>query len=200
MIKQSILITLLAALAACGGGGNGNDGGDNGGDVSKVIKVGVIEQLAGVSYRTPTQSGILSSSGEFNYIAGESLTLLLGDMVIAELESAADSSLVELLGLKDLPSEPLKVRNLLRMPEYTRDRIQTGYLVTHTQGTYNTFHNRSNLMRLLIALDNDNDPTNGFDITANKAAVADLALNLDVSLYEFATNDDALAFQHSSGI
>jgi hypothetical protein len=192
MFKKTILITSLTALAACGGGGGSSSSSD--------VKAGKIDALAGVDYRTETQSGTLNSSGEFNYKEGESLTLLIGDTVIAETQAAAEIRLVKLLALDELPTTPLAVRSALRMPEYTRERIETGYLIEKTVGQYNQLHNTSNVMRLLIALDNDNDSSNGFDITANSAAVVGLKLNFDVSLYEFSANDDALAFQHSSGI
>lgn len=188
MLKKTITISSLAILAACGGGS------------SSSLKTGTIDKLAGVEFRTETQSGNLNSSGEYQYKKGESVTFFLGDMEIGALDAAGDSSLVELLGLNKLPTTALEVRSLLRMPEYTRERIEVNHVLSQTKGQFNSLHRVSNLMRLLIALDNDNDSSNGFDVTGNAAALTDLNLDLDVSLYEFSQNTAGLAFQHDTGV
>ncbi len=186
MLKKALSITSLAALAACGSGSSGPS-------------TGTIQGLAGLDYKTESQSGVLSATGEYKYEKGETVTLSLGDMVITEF-AAGNTDLAAVLSLSDLPDTPLAVRAALRMPEYTRERIETAFLIEKGTATYNQLHRVSNLMRLLIALDNDGDGSNGYDVTAQRDKLAGLNLNLETNLYEFAFNDDAKAFQHETGI
>lgn len=186
MLKKALSITSLAALAACGGGSSGPN-------------TGTIQGLAGLDYKTESQSGVLSATGEYKYNNGETVTLSLGDMVIAEF-AAGNTDIATVLRFGELPKSALEVRGALRMPEYTRERIETAFLLEQGAGTYNQLHRVSNLMRLLIALDNDDDGSNGYDVTAQRSKLAGLNLNLEASLYEFASNDDAKAFQHETGI
>lgn len=186
MLKKALSITSLAALAACGSGSSGPS-------------TATIEGLAGLDYKTESQSGVLSALGEYKYETGETVTLLLGDMIIAQLP-AGHTNLSTVLGLSELPDTPLAVRGALRTPEYTRERLETAYPWRMGAGTYNVMHRTSNLMRLLIALDNDGDGSNGYDITAQRDNISGLNLNLNASLYEFASNADAMEFQHETGI
>ncbi|NVK39277.1 MAG: hypothetical protein HWE18_15225 [Gammaproteobacteria bacterium] len=186
MLKKVLSITSFAALAACGSGSSGPS-------------TGTIQGLAGLDYKTQSQSGVLNASGEYRYNKGETVTLSLGDMVVAEF-AAGNSDIASVLGLDQLPNTALAVRSALRTPEYTRERIENSYVVKKGTGTFNQLHRVSNLMRLLIALDNDNDGSNGYDITAQRDNIAGLNLNLEASLYEFAANADAMKFQHETGI
>lgn len=191
MLKHALTLTTIAALTACGGGG---------GSSSNDLISGTIQGLGGVDYRTETQSGKLSSQGEYKYKDGESLTLLLGETEIGGLKVAGDSTVIDVLNFNRLPEAPAQVRQSLRMFEYTRERIQTAGTITFTKANVSKLHFQSNVARLLIAMDDDNDSNNGFDVSNHADAIAGLDLDLNVSLYEFASNNDALAFQHATGV
>lgn len=189
MFKKVVLASSVSLLAACGGG---SGGGSN-------LKTGQVEGLSGAAYRTESQSGFLNSNGEYRYKDGETVTILIGDVELGS-RTAGQTTLVELLDLNKLPKNPAEIRGLLRLPEYSRDRMQTRYRKKLSPVTSNNLHIISNKMRLLIALDDDNNPSNGIDISAQQTAVNNLSLDLTSTLYEFAESDSALLFQHTSGI
>jgi len=189
MFKKVILASSISLLAACGGG---SGGGSN-------LKIGQIEGLSGAAYRTESQSGFLNSNGEYRYKDGETVTILVGNVELGS-RNAGQATLVELLDLNKLPTTPAEIRGLLRLPEYSRDRLKSSYLNKLSPITSNKLHIISNKMRLLIALDNDDNAANGFDISAHQAAVNGLTLDFTPTLYEFAESDSALLFQHTSGI
>ncbi|MEL7399656.1 MAG: hypothetical protein AAFN68_03680, partial [Pseudomonadota bacterium] len=190
MFKKVILLTSAGLLAACGGGSGGSGDG---------LSTGKVEGLAGAAYRTESQSGFLNSNGEYRYKDGETVSILVGNVELGS-RRAGNTTLVQLLDLNKLPEDPAVVRGLLRLPEYSRDRLRTSYQAGLSQLTSNNLHMASNKMRLLIALDDDDNATNGFDISAHQTAFNDLELDLNHTLYQFATSDAAMAFQHNSGI
>ena len=190
MFKKVILLTSAGLLAACGGGSGGSGDG---------LKTGKVEGLAGAAYRTESQSGLLNSNGEYRYKDGETVSILVGNVELGS-RRAGNTTLVQLLDLNKLPEDPAVVRGLLRLPEYSRDLLRTSYQGGLSQLTSNNLHMTSNKMRLLIALDDDDNAANGFDISAHQAAFNNLELDLNHTLYQFATSDAAMAFQHTSGI
>jgi len=89
MYKKPMLF--LAGFAflvtGCGGGGSSTGGSDASGvdtSGSSVPLVGVIidSAVANIRYQTATQSGVSSSNGEFNYLAGETVTFSIGDIAL----------------------------------------------------------------------------------------------------------------------
>lgn len=82
-LKTGMLLAVtLLALAACGGGGGGGDSsGGSGGDTgtSSTVLTGQFLDAAveGLGYDTPTQSGTTDSTGQFKYVAGETVVFTL---------------------------------------------------------------------------------------------------------------------------
>ena len=193
MINKTLALTLLTtSITACGGGGSSADGG------TPDAQQGILAGLVGVKYTTETQSGVIGTAGEFQYLVDESLTLSIGNTALGQLPAAANVSLSGLF--TDLPDTAKSIRTALRMPEYTRMGIKTTHGARVTQGSYNALHKASNLMQLLLALDNNHDASDGIDITGNTAAVSDLSINFDASLFEFANSTPLKVFQHTSNI
>lgn len=66
------LTVLVAALAACGGGGSG----------STVTSTGIFvdSAVAGIGYRTTTQSGVTNAKGEYSFLPGEKVTFFIGSI------------------------------------------------------------------------------------------------------------------------
>jgi hypothetical protein len=95
---RSLKVLALAipiALTACSGGGGGG-GGDAGGSVTKSIGVFIDSPVAGINYRTASGSGKTNASGEFSYVAGETVTFSIGNI---DLPSALANSTITPLNL-----------------------------------------------------------------------------------------------------
>src|SRR5690554_8125538 len=80
--KSALILATSLAIAACGGGGGSskkNDGpGKGGGDATVQTGIFVDSPVAGISYKTDTQSGVTSAFGEYNYLPGEKVTFFIG--------------------------------------------------------------------------------------------------------------------------
>ena len=99
-----ILSFFMLSLMACGGGGGG------GGTTSSTgIITGNIE---GITYSSASYSGSTTSSGEFQYKAGETVTFSIGGLVLATIEPSSDLITVASL-VGDSPELPsIKTLNL----------------------------------------------------------------------------------------
>lgn len=67
------LTLLVAALTACGGGGGGG---------STAVSTGILvdSAVAGIGYKTATQSGITNAKGEYSFLPGETVTFFIGNI------------------------------------------------------------------------------------------------------------------------
>ena len=81
--KKQIWLTaaLLLSLTACGGSGGG-DG--TTATATETVSTGVFIDSAveGLQYETATQSGTTNSLGEYDYLAGETVTFSIGGIVL----------------------------------------------------------------------------------------------------------------------
>ena len=197
-MKKLLLCSLVASLAACGGSGGGG---------GSKVKVGSLPELKGVTYRTETQNGTIGDDGKFQYQQGETLMLLAGDTVLAELPVSAEIALSDLF--PGLPQNAAELRSALRTPFYQRVMTSTKFEkigvfdelnYEFSGGDYTGFHNLVNKARLLIALDSNNNLADGVDISANASAIDGLEVNLNANLYEFADDIATLNYQQQSGI
>lgn len=140
-----VLIPLLGLFGACGGGGGGSSG--NGQTTSTGVFLD--SPVAGLTYRTATQSGVTNAAGEYRYLPGETVTFSIGGITLGQaLAGPVVSPLTLVAGAVDA-SDPTV----------------------------------TNIVRLLLTLDDDADPSNGISISP-QATVA--AQNLSV---DFTTND-----------
>src|SRR5690606_10236512 len=82
--KSALILATSLAIAACGGGGGSskkNDGpGKGGGDATVQTGIFVDSPVAGVSYKTKTQSGVTNAFGEYDYLPDEEVTFFIGDL------------------------------------------------------------------------------------------------------------------------
>jgi hypothetical protein len=69
------LSTLSLALVACGGGGSGSDTSN-----TSLTGTFIDNFVSGINYQTDTLSGTTNSTGEFQYLAGESVIFSIGDI------------------------------------------------------------------------------------------------------------------------
>lgn len=105
--KLSIIMTAVF-LTACGGGGGSGDG-------NTATKSGafVDSPVAGLSYRTSTQTGTTDSSGSFNYREGEMISFSLGDLLLGSFVGSSVITPVEISNAFSV--ENTKVTNLARL-------------------------------------------------------------------------------------
>ncbi len=145
--KLLTILTSAALLNACGGGGGSSN---NDAEVGYLTYTGI----RGLSYETASQSGTTGDKGEYRYYPGETVTFRLGDMILAENIEAKRR-------LSPLDLEP----SLL--PLLTDGSVNNG-LTTHVTVERNTITQSDRLMNwvgFLIALDDDQDTSNGIQIT-----------------------------------
>ena len=133
---------LALMLSACGGGGGG--GGGSVTPPATAVGIFVDSIVAGIQYQTATKSGVTNSAGEYEYLPGETVTFLIGDIVVG---SAPAGPVVTPLSLVSGATDA------------------TNPVVT-------------NIVRLLLTLDDDGNPDNGISIPpATLTAAAGLTVN-----------------------
>lgn len=185
-MKHLIISTMaIAALTACGGGSS-SSGNSNAGQISGIT---------GLGYQTASKSGVINQNNEFDFVDGETITLFLGG---AELASATASKNMNLFDFfPNLPQDAAGLRQALRLPEYSKERLQAAIAGQNTPSS-SELYTASNIMRLLIALDDDGDTANGLNLLsgnwhsklANETASS---LNLESNMFDFA---DSYAMDH----
>jgi len=115
-MKLFIPMTLcLAALAGCSSSSN-----DDTTDTMEMADVNTVltgtfndSVVAGLAFSTATQSGVTNAAGEFTYLAGETLTLSLGDLVLPDVLAAESLSPLDLYATTDISDT--QVVNLSRL-------------------------------------------------------------------------------------
>jgi hypothetical protein len=153
----AVLILGSLTFAGCGGG-------------SPEVHSGVLRAggAQGISYRTATQAGTTDSAGTFRYRAGETVTFSIGGIGLGSVPGAAEITLFQLAGLPPPSTEPA-----LRLELDRATRKPTPFV------------RAINLQRLLIALDADHDPANGFDVRGRDAELAGASLQFDLRVVDF---------------
>jgi hypothetical protein len=143
--KQTWLTAgMLLTLTACGGGGSGDA------TPTETVSTGVFidSPVAGLHYATATQSGTTNNLGEYDYLAGETVTFSIGGILLGST----------LAGPVVTPLSLVAGATSANNPQVT------------------------NIVRLLLSLDSDDDPDNGISITSEVAtAAAGLTVDFDVA-------------------
>lgn len=199
MINKLLISSLsLALLSACGGEGNTNNG-----------TTGVIGGISGLGYKifsadnTEEDSGVINASNEFLFNNNETKTikLYLGGAEIASASASTSMTLMEFF--PNLPTSEKGFRTSLRNPEFSQERLQSSSRaqgIVNSQGSNNELYKASNIMRLLVALDSDNNPDNGLDLLTNDWHTklineSDETLNFTGNMFNFENSQAMLAFQ-----
>lgn len=161
LIKPMLLMT-LGLLSACGGGSSKPVVNEP----TTLTGVFIDSAVEGLHYQTPTHSGTTSIDGEFEYINGESVTFSIGGIILGSATGATQITPFDLFGLTP-PSTELELRAELK------------------SGEVSDFSRVANIARLLVSLDNDNNPDNGIDLTGWDTALANASLSFDANLFNF---------------
>ena len=203
-MNKIIVSTLsLALLSACGGGGKGDK------DPVTPVATGVISGISGLGYKTfladntEKNSGVINADNEFIFEdqAAKTITLYLGGAEIATATANSTMSLMDFF--PDLPTSEKAFRTSLRKPEFTQELLQSSSRaqgIVNSQGSTNALYKASNIMRLLVALDNDNNPDNGLDLLTNDWQTqltneSGETLNFTDNMFNFESSQAMLAFQ-----
>ncbi len=133
--KILALCASMLFLSACGGGSDSNTT-TPGVPATTLTGVFIDSPVAGLQYQTNTISGTSNTAGEYDYLAGETVTFSIGDIVFG---SAAAGPVLTPLSL-----------------------------VAGARGASDL--QVSNIVRLLLTLDDDGDPDNGIVISSATAA------------------------------
>jgi len=155
------IVLLSFGLMACGGGGGGSA-------PVAIVETGLFldSRVAGVTYKTETRSGITSVNGEYEYVAGETVTFSIGGITLG---SATASGIVTPLSL---------------VPGATD---ATNPMVT-------------NIVKLLVSLDADNNPDNGLSIDqATLNAAETTVIDFNQSIVDFQTDSAVTGFMTGLG-
>lgn len=159
-LKSICLLMCAFILIACSSGGDGgspNPGNTPTPDPEILTGVFVDSPVSGASYSTETQTGTTNSEGEYNYVAGESVTFSIGGILLG---TAMAGPVVTPLMLVD------------GAVDATDPRV-------------------TNIVRLLMTLDSDNNPNNGIEITAD-AHNAAMGMSLDFASSTFDADTQTL--------
>lgn len=98
-LRASALLSTAALLAACGGGGGSASTDTTTAPttpVSTVLTGTTYPAMAGLNYRTETQSGVTASDGSYRYKAGEQVTFSVAGIELASVRAAAEATPLDL--------------------------------------------------------------------------------------------------------
>lgn len=126
--------------------------------------------IQGLNYKTSSGSGLTDSQGRFHYKEGEDITFSLGDMEITTISARSRVSIEHWLG----DSLPTNENQLLT--------------VLDNQATHSEFHQQFNLLYFLANLDNDQDTSNGINVTQWQDK-ATFSINSNLQITQFALNE-----------
>jgi hypothetical protein len=116
--KKLFLMSMVVILSGCGGSGGGSPAIPTPGlpdtPVSTTLTgVFLDSPVINITYSTESLSGVTNALGEFDYLAGETVTFSIGDLSFPSAGAAALVTPLDLVGTQDL-SNP-EVLNIVRL-------------------------------------------------------------------------------------
>lgn len=136
---------------------------------TKLVTGQISIQVQGLSYRTISHSGVTDAAGGFEYRDGETVTFFLGDTDLASVAGKTSISPLDFAPQTELLTEAADILDAIKGRD-TSDYVRM-----------------FNIVRLLMTLDEDNDPTNGVVISDDsRTAFTDVSLNTDLGPRVFA--------------
>ncbi|MFC3150156.1 hypothetical protein ACFOEK_03890 [Litoribrevibacter euphylliae] len=216
MNKEILLAAIIcSSLTACGDSSSSNskstepnnDGSASGGTSTPGELVGQISNITGLGYTAGDYTGVVNANGEFNYDEGDTVTFSLGGIELGQIAAAESLSLADLF--PNLPETAASFRKAMRDGYFGRihSQTQSEFESSHTYsyGSENELHKASNLMQLLLAMDEDTDSSNGIDLLTSDwntqlAQISSEDLPLKSHLYDFSTYPSVVRFQQGYAV
>jgi len=109
MKKFALIPFLCTGLVACGGSGS------SGSSDTAAVQNGVFidSPVVNIGYRTQSQEGVTSSSGEYSYVEGETVTFFIGDLELPPVSATGVVTPLDLAGATDTSNDT--VINIIRL-------------------------------------------------------------------------------------
>lgn len=162
-IKVSVISVLLSA---CGGGG----GGDSSPSATVYTGTFIDSAVEGLHYSTPSRSGLTDANGEFEYLAGETISFSLGATMLGVTTGDGSSNFTvtpfSIYGIEPVTNET-EISSSLNNDEV------------------GSFERALNLAMLLQTFDTDGNPENGIDLGDAHTALSETTINLFTKATEF---------------
>lgn len=197
-MKKLVLASVIAGLAACGGSGGSSSSND-------AVPGVQVTGISGLNYKIGDRTGIVKSGESIPYDAGDEISFSLGKITLATIPAKDNINLSDLF--PDLPTTAKDIRFQLRLADDVTEPLQSSEDTEQKEYSYGatpTLHRTSNIMRLLLAMDNDGNAENGLDLVtgdwAGKLANFDedtLPLNSNLKIFERHGRVEAFSQIHS---
>lgn len=151
---------ILMSIVACGGSSSSSpETPATPSPPAATILTGIFTDspVSGLRYQTTTQSGLTTSAGEFNYIAGESVSFSLGGIQLGRT-------------LGDATVSPFDMVNVDNFDEAAHQGVEDRLV---------------NMLIFLQSMDADKDPSNGIDLSGLDESLSASQLEFDVDVETF---------------
>jgi len=136
MRKLSLLVLMSAQIVACGGGGGG---GNNNADSVTTSGFFVDANVQGLSYSSPSYSGVTGGTGNFDYKAGEETTFSFKGLTIGAITMSASNPTItplDLFNTDDVNNQSvINTLVLLQSLDNDKDPSNGVSLPSHDTGT-----------------------------------------------------------------
>ena len=154
LIKLGLYSGVVLGLIACGGSGGGSNQSSSSDSMTGTF---IDSPVMGLSYSSPSHSGLTNSAGEFTYTEGETVSFSLGGIALGSSIASEVVTPLDLLGAESID-----------------DAISSGL-----------FDQLINMLVFLQSLDRDHNPNNGIDLGDLDTALAneELVFDLDQDLF-----------------
>ncbi|WP_231759437.1 hypothetical protein [Microbulbifer elongatus] len=156
-----------ANSSSSSGGSRGSSSSSSGGSGAEMTGVFLHGQVQGLYYETPSFSGLTDADGRYRYREGEEIRFALGGIELGTALGAPELTPFHLGG-----GDPLTDEADLRAALEDHQRVDALDIAT-------------NMMRLFMILDRDQDPANGIDLSEWDAELQDYRIDLAFDLYAF---------------
>ena len=190
-IRGCLLAISLLGLIACGGGSSNGSRGDtpSAADGARnaaapVVQTGVLTEVvvAGLPYRTETQSGVTNALGEYSFLPGETVTFFIGEIPIGFPVRAQ-----ERLRILDLFPDIRLYRT------FTDLKLLFSLIPSAPQRL--AFNRFANTLFFLEAFDRDSDLSNGVEFVPGvQDLFSGIQMDLEVGIYLFSRHYPPLIY------
>lgn len=161
LTSPALGLLLTTLLTACGGGGSGGKpaapSAEQPSGPATLTGRFVDGPVSGLRYSTASQTGFTNSAGEFSYLAGETVSFYVGDILIGRAKAADTITPFDLAGI----APPVSSRDIRQVVEQINDSNKA-----------TSFELAANIAAFLQTIDEDGDPGNGQQIPAEIHALA----------------------------